>query len=35
LFPIPILVLGWPQYVCGMDKMTTTEFKACACAATP
>ena len=35
LFPIPILVLGWPQYVCGMDKMTAAEFKACACAATP
>ncbi len=35
LFPIPILVLGWPQYVCGIDKMTDAEFKACACAATP
>lgn len=35
LFPIPILVLGWPQYVCGIDKMTDAEFKACACAAMP
>jgi hypothetical protein len=35
LFPIPILVLGWPQYVCGIDKMTDAEFKACACATAP
>ena len=35
LFPIPVLVLGWPQYVCGIDKMTESQFKACACSATP
>ena len=32
-FPIPVLTLGWPQYVCGMDKMTESEFRSCACAA--
>ena len=32
LYPIPVLVLGWPQYVCGMDKMTEAEFRSCACA---
>ena len=35
LFPIPVLVLGWPQYVCGIDKMSEADFKACACGATP
>lgn len=35
LYPIPVLVLGWPQYVCGMDKMTEEEFRACACGAKP
>ena len=33
LYPIPVLVLGWPQYVCGMDKMTESEFRSCACGA--
>ena len=32
MFPIPPLVLGWPQYVCGTDHMTEEGFKACACA---
>ena len=35
LYPIPVLVLGWPQYVCGMDKMTESEFRSCACGAKP
>jgi sphingomyelin phosphodiesterase acid-like 3 len=35
MFPIPPLVLGWPQYVCGMDRMTEEGFKACACGAKP
>ena len=32
-FPIPPLILGWPQYACGMDHMTVKGFKACACPA--
>jgi sphingomyelin phosphodiesterase acid-like 3 len=35
MFPIPILVLGWPQYVCGIDHISEADFKACACAAKP
>jgi sphingomyelin phosphodiesterase acid-like 3 len=30
-FPISPLVLGWPQYVCGMDHMGAKEYKSCAC----
>ncbi len=33
LYPIPVLTLGWPQYVCGMDKMTESDFRDCACGA--
>ena len=32
-FPISPLVLGWPQYACGMDHLTDAAFKACACPA--
>ncbi len=32
-FPISPLVLGWPQYVCGMDHMGAKEYKSCACPA--
>ena len=32
-FPISPLVLGWPQYVCGMDQMAEKDFKSCACPA--
>jgi sphingomyelin phosphodiesterase acid-like 3 len=31
-FPISPLILGWPQYACGIDHATAAGFKACACA---
>jgi sphingomyelin phosphodiesterase acid-like 3 len=34
-FPISPLLLGWPQYACGIDHATAAGFKACVCAPKP
>ena len=34
-FPIPPLILAWPQYACGIDHVTEADYKSCACAAKP
>ena len=33
MFPISPLVFGWPQYGCGIDHLSESGYKACACPA--